>query len=184
MTVHEALRTRRTVHRFRSGPVDDDVLDRALEAATLAPNHKLTWPWRFVLPGPVVREHLAQLNVRLKSVARPLDAASVQRIRHKMLTPDRLVVVAQVLDGAPSRQLEDYATCACAIQNLSLSLHVDGIASKWSTGRVTTHEETYRLLGLDASTVRIIGFVWAGHPEVIPTAAPRPTWRDACSTTD
>ena len=46
--VHEALRTRRTVHNFdNSRAVPDDVLHRAVEAATYAPNHKMTEPWLF-----------------------------------------------------------------------------------------------------------------------------------------
>ena len=45
MDVYEALLSRRTVFKYEDAPVPDDVLDRALEAARWAPNHKLTEPW-------------------------------------------------------------------------------------------------------------------------------------------
>ena len=178
MNVHDAIASRRTVHRYVPTPVDDAVVERALEAATYAPNHKLTWPWRFVLPGPDARARLAELNVRLKSARRPLTEEMMQGIRDKMLHPARLIVVTQVLSGDAFREQEDYATISCAIQNMSLSLHADGVASKWSTGGVTTHPEAYALLGVDPAQERVVGFVWAGYPELVPAPANRPSWRD------
>nr|MBX2797683.1 nitroreductase [Myxococcales bacterium] len=163
MDLHQALITRRTVQRFVPGAVPDDVMDRALTAATFAPNHKLTWPWRFTLPGGEAREALCALNLKLKSAQRSPTPELARALRAKMLDPDRLLVVRQVLAGDPGREQEDYATCACAIQNLSLSLHADGFHSKWSTGKVTTHPRTYEILRIDATQERIVGFVWIGH---------------------
>lgn len=175
MDLHRALIGRRTVHRFAPGPVDDEVVERAMLAATYAPNHKLTWPWRFVWAGPEVRERLVALNCVLKGKGRTLTAEQRQAIRTKMTHPDRLLVVAQVRSPDPFREQEDYATCAMAIQNLSLSLFADGVYAKWSTGAVTTHATTYELFRIDPEVQRIIGFVWIGHPEVVPEPAPRPS---------
>jgi len=57
---------------------------------------------------------------------------------------------------------EDYAAVACAIQNLTLSLHSEGVASKWTTGAVTRDPRTYDLAEVDFDTERIEGFLWAG----------------------
>lgn len=178
MDLHRALIERRTVHRFLPGPVPDEVLQRALLAATFAPNHKLTWPWRFVLVGPEAREELVRLNLVLKAKGRELAPEQREAIRRKMTNPDRLLVVAQVRADDPARAREDYATCAMAIQNLSLSLFADGVYAKWGTGAVIRHPDTYRLLGIDPAEQEIIGFVWIGLPEVVPAAAERPAAPD------
>jgi nitroreductase len=165
---------RRTVHDYRPEPVDAAVLDRALEAAQEAPCHKLTWPWRFTRVGPEGRKQLCALNVRLKGEKRPMTEAFEARITAKMMNPAELLIVSQVRSADPFRAKEDYAAVACAIQNLSLSLHADGVGSKWSSGAVTRHEEAYRVAGIDPELEEIVGFVWIGHPAVVPAAPGRP----------
>ena len=49
-----------------------------------------------------------------------------------------------------------------------LSLHAQGIGTKWSTGGVTKHPDTYALLGVDAEQERIVGFLWAGYAATVP----------------
>ncbi|MGB0412043.1 MAG: 5,6-dimethylbenzimidazole synthase [Pikeienuella sp.] len=46
--LEDLMRWRRDVRRFRSDPVDEDVLEKCLEAARLAPSVGLSEPWRFV----------------------------------------------------------------------------------------------------------------------------------------
>jgi nitroreductase len=175
MDVHEALRTRRTVQRFAPGPVSAEVLDRALQAAHLAPNHKLTWPWRFVLPGPEARERLFRVALRLKATKKGCPPADLEALmRTKTLNPDRLVVVTQFLAGDAFREEEDYAACCCAVQNLMLSLHADGVHSKWSTGDATRDPESLDVLGIDPERERVVGWIWVGHAEVVPRTPPRP----------
>lgn len=49
MDVLEAIRIRRSVRKYRSDPIPDDVLDRMLEALRLAPSACNYQPWRFVV---------------------------------------------------------------------------------------------------------------------------------------
>lgn len=47
VTVLEAIRGRRNVREFLDRPVSRAAIERLLEAARWAPNHRLTYPWRF-----------------------------------------------------------------------------------------------------------------------------------------
>lgn len=174
MDVHEALRTRRTIQRFAPGPIDPAALDRALEAASFAPNHKLTWPFRFVLAGPEAREVLFRVGLRLKAQKKGASPELERAVRQKMLDPAELVVVSQVLADDPARREEDYAACCAAIQNLMLSLHADGIGTMWGTGGPTRDAEALAALGLDPARDRVVGFVWVGRAELVPSAPKRP----------
>ena len=51
--------SRRTIHSYRPEAIEEEVVQRALRAAHHAPNHKLTWPWRFTRVGPETRADLA-----------------------------------------------------------------------------------------------------------------------------
>ena len=178
MHTHEALLTRRTAHRWIPGTLPEGALERALTAAHHAPNHTLTWPWRFTIIGPVCRKNLADLYVELKSGSNTLTKEQITSYRAKILNPCELVVVSQIRCDEPFRAKEDYASCACAIQNMALSLWAEGVSSKWSTGKVTRHAETYRLTGVDLYEQEIVGFVWAGYPVRTPIPPRRPNFRD------
>src|SRR5258708_327964 len=55
MHISDAIRDRRSIKRFTERPVTREEIETILGAATLAPNHKLTQPWRFYVLGPDAR---------------------------------------------------------------------------------------------------------------------------------
>jgi len=164
--LHQLLRERRTIHEFAAGALPQGALERALTAAILAPNHRLTEPWRFIRTGPVTRRALLELGLsrvtRGGTVALPPSAR--ETIRRTIENPAELLVVTQVLDARPAVAAEDYAAIACAVQNMMLALWAEGIGSKWSTTELIDQPETYELLRVDAAGERIRGFLWLGHP--------------------
>jgi nitroreductase len=168
MDTHQALTSRRTIHTFQPGTVPDEVIDRALVAANHAPCHRLTFPWRFTIIGPAARKLVAEVAVGIKAASRPLTPEEAERIRRKILNPSHLLVATQCACPDPGQAREDYAACACAIQNLATSLAADGVGSKWSTGQLTQHPENYRITGINPTLEQIIGFIWAGYGETPP----------------
>lgn len=174
MDLYQALISRRTVHKYTSEPVADEAIDRALEAARWAPNHKLTEPWRFVVVGPETRERLGAVADRLarkKAGGLPadeLEAMVLKQVKKITRLPALVVVTSRRSPGDAFREQEDYAASVCALHNLVLSLWGDGLGAQWSTGGITRDEETYRVLGVDPEAESIIGFLKVGHPEVVP----------------
>jgi nitroreductase len=150
------------------------VLEAALGHALLAPNHKLTWPWRFIVVGPNTRTRLHVIGEKVKFGDREASAKQRAIVREKLLGPPALVVFTQVRCEGAFQLKEDYGAMACAIQNFSLSLVGHGVGSKWSTGRLTRHPETYAVLGVDAEQEEIVGFLWAGFPAEPVSAIARP----------
>lgn len=174
MNTHHALRTRRTIHRWKPEPVPAEVIERALEAAHLAPCHKFTWPWTFHVVGPQTRATLVEVGLQAAERKKgPLSPPQREAVRAKLANAGALIVVSQTPCDDPFRDRENYAAISAAIQNMMLSVHADGYGSKWSTGGVTTAPGTYAALGLDAETAPIVGFVWVGVPASVPEV-PRP----------
>ena len=164
--VAEVLRQRRTVGAFEPDRPPESIVDAALELATWAPNHRKTEPWRFLKLGQQTAAAVVDLNARLIESKKGPEAAESKRKQWSRV-PGWLVVTCP-LSADAMLQEEDYAACCCAIQNLSLALWSTGIGSKWSTGDVTRHPEFFRLLGLDATAVRVVGLIWYGYPQAIP----------------
>ncbi|MHC5063224.1 MAG: nitroreductase family protein [Planctomycetota bacterium] len=175
MDVQSALHGRRTVHLYKQEPVAEETIMRALAAAAMAPNHKLTWPWRFTRVGQETRARLAEVAVRLKAAGNcEVSDAQREKICAKVTNPAELLVVSLVREKDPVVAREDYASAACAIQNIQLSLHAEGVGSKWSSGKLTCHPESYEILGIDADSEEIVGFIWAGIAEQVPRTPQRP----------
>ena len=175
MDINTVLLTRRTIHSWKALPMPDEVLETALQAAHMAPCHRYTWPWRFTKVGPNARSLIFDLTANLKKGNHEVIPERMrQALIRKIQNPAALVVVSMVRCEDAFTERENYAAVSCAIQNLSLSLHASGFGSKWSTGKVTRHEKSYEILGIDQSVEEIVGFIWAGVPETVPAAPKRP----------
>jgi nitroreductase len=168
MTVLEAILSRRTVHSYEPSCLAEAELIEILEAGHFAPNHRLTWPWRFTIMGPEAREELARLAVDVKLKKGALSPKQREGIRDKMLTPAALVVVSQVRSDDDFQSKEDYAAVACALQNIALLCQSRGLGSKWSTGAITRSPELYELARIDFEKEESVGFLWVGEPKVMP----------------
>ena len=52
------LRGRRTIDQYLHTKVPDELVLEAIEVATWVPNHYVSEPWRFILPGPQTIERI------------------------------------------------------------------------------------------------------------------------------
>ena len=163
MEIAEAIKKRRTLHIFSKRRVPREVIEKSIFAANQAPCHRRTFPWRFTSIGIKKRELLYQLQLTLKFGDKTIDESSLKKIRDKMLNPSHLLIATQVCTDNQVQKLEDYAACACAIQNLSLSLVADDVGCKWSTGIITKDPNTYKIAQINSSEEEIIGFIWIGY---------------------
>ena len=163
MEIAEAIKKRRTFHIFSKKRVPREVIEKSIFAANQAPCHRRTFPWRFTSIGIKKRELLYQLQLTLKFGDMTIDESSLKKIRDKMLNPSHLLIATQICTDNQVQKLEDYAACACAIQNLSLSLVADDVGCKWSTGKITKDPNTYQIAQINSSEEEIIGFIWIGY---------------------
>ena len=170
MLTREAILTRRTVHLWKPEKLPETVVMEALQAAHMAPCHLLTWPWNFIRLGAESRKSIFDLIVDLKRDENG-NVSDYKRdlLIRKTLNPGELVVVTLKRCDNDFRARENYAAASCAIQNLALSIHANGYGSKWSTGKVTRDPRSYEILDVDAETHEIIGFIWMGVPEKVPS---------------
>lgn len=168
----DLIRNRRTVHSFAPGVPPRALIVDAIEAASWAPNHRLTEPWRFYLLGPQTAAAIAQLNAALVTASKgaPAGAAKLERW---LGMPGHLVVTCSTSDD-PLREREDYAACCCAIQNLQLVLWSEGVGMKWTTGAVVRESRFLELIGADPATESVVGMFWYGYPAEVPRMTRKP----------
>ena len=163
MEISEAIKKRRTIHIFSKKSVPSEVVEKSIDAANQAPCHRKTFPWRFTRIGSKTRKLLYQLQLTLKFGNETINDFNLKNIRDKMLNPSHLLIASQLITENKVQKHEDYAACACAIQNLALSLVEDDVGCKWSTGKITTDPNTYRIAEINPIEEEIIGFIWIGY---------------------
>jgi len=160
--IADALRGRRTIHKFLPDVPPGELIEEAIEIARWAPNHHHTEPWHFYLLGPESIARVIDLNARLVAEKKGEEAGEAKRKRWSAV-PGWLVVTCDRSEDS-LRQDEDYAACCCAVHNLSLALWTHGIGVKWTTGAVTRHPDLFELLGVNPDQERSIGIFWYGYP--------------------
>lgn len=176
--VIDAIRSRRTIHEWRPGPIDMDALRRALDAAVWAPNHHLTEPWEFIVCTGRTKERLADIRRRLK-LAGAKDTNSEQarrsgeRAYREVADVAAAIMVTVQLVPDPVRRREDYAATCCAIQNFMLAAWAEGIGTYWGTGPVTRDPEALSMLGIGPDR-EVVGLVLCGKPALTPEARRTP----------
>jgi len=131
MEVLEAIKTRRSIRKYKATPVDDKTIELVLEAARWAPSWANTQCWRFiVVRDSNIKAELAQaLRGKVSDALNPATDA----IRN---APVVIVACAELgksghFEGKPATDKGDWYMfdVALAMQNLALAAHSLGLGT-------------------------------------------------------
>lgn len=141
MEVIEAIKTRRSIRRHESDNIDDETLEKILDAARWAPSWDNTQCWRFiVVRNESIKAQLAETRARPRSGHSP-DGSGTPRVSPAALalTQAPVVIVACAElgksgchpEGVFSTDKGDWYMydVALATQNLMLAAHAMGVGT-------------------------------------------------------
>ena len=185
MRTSEAIRDRRSIKRFADRPVTREEIETILDAAVLAPNHRLTNPWRFHVLGPESRAAygLALGNRKAKKLTDP-DAAQTMRdnVSREHRTLPAMIAVGVVTSDDPEQREEDYAATMMAVQNIMLAAMELGLGTAIKTGAIMGDPAARAAAGV-TDDERIVAVINLGVPADVPppkgrrSAAEVTVWR-------
>jgi nitroreductase len=150
MDAREWVMTRRNIKQFRPDPVDRVQLLAWLEAASYAPNHRMTEPWEVLIIGPETR---ALLHHKTDFGGAPLVLAVLSTPAKTQIDRD-----------------EHYAAVACFLQNFMLLAHAHGVGTGWSS--LGTSPKVRSLLGVGEG-YEVVGLIPVGYPAEVPAPKAR-----------
>ena len=162
----EVLHGRRTIDQFLQTPIPDGLVYEAIEAATWAPNHFVSEPWRFILPGKETVARIIDLTVEIVTARKGAELGEHKR-RTWSEKPGWIIITCRHCDDE-LREREDYAACCAAVQNFMLYLWKAGVGSKWTTGAITRDARFFDIIGVDPEVAFVVGMLWFGYPKVTP----------------
>jgi len=172
MDLYDAIRRRRSIKRFRPDPPDRALIEKLIEAATWAPNHRQNEPWFFHVIAGEGRERLVR---EMASGGTPESAERARYLGEKLLSAPVLIAVS-VADDAVKKPVDDeenYAAVIAAIENLMLAATAEGLGTILRTGKTIHDPALKRFLGIPEER-RVAGIVYLGYPGENREAARRP----------
>jgi len=130
----DALRTRRSIRKYREDQIPDQTLRELLELATWAPSGMNSQPWVFAVVQD--REYMRRLSDEAKALmlARLKDFPKLERYRRIMTNPDFNIFYnapTLVLIYGDTGVLTYKYDCSMAALNLMLAAWDRGIGSCW-----------------------------------------------------
>lgn len=147
MQLQDAIDKRRTVREFSVRPVNDRIIDKALQAGLKAPSYNHLRQWDFVLvDDPHIRLALTRTETMkdeldektqalfegYDSVAKDMYLYAIPKQKRMILTAPGLICVVynpktQVKDSKRVYDLNCLASVWCCIENILLSLSEDDV---------------------------------------------------------
>lgn len=190
LTTREAIELRRSIRKFRSDPVPEDILYELLDAARLAPSGSNAQPWRFkivqdenskkqlakaaydqsfIAEAPVVIVCCADIEGYLRGVVSGLqDLGKIGAVE------DRIVhIISDRTERMKALNLEQFGqriafNVAIAIEHIVLRALDFGLGTCWV--RLIDEQAIRTIFGWD-ETVSVVALLPLGYPDESP--APR-----------
>lgn len=135
--IFDLIKKRRSVFppQYNGQPISKQTIERILEAANWAPNHKHTEPWRFKVIQGESKEALGKFLSKKYEETDPRPKQ--MKIKKLQENPNNsAAVVAICMQRDPKQSLpewEEIAAVSMAVQNMWLCCTEMGIGSYWSS---------------------------------------------------
>lgn len=175
MEIQEAIANRRSIRKYKSSQVNDEVIQAVLEAARLAPSWGNSQCWQFiVVQDPVIKEQLANTLIGITDRPNRVTEAMKQ-------APVAIAICAQPgQSGFTYREPKEPATdkgewwymfdTALATQNLVLAAHAMGLGTV-IVGAFDA-KKAAEILAVSPGYV-VVALTPLGYPDETPNARPR-----------
>ena len=181
MTASETIKTRRSIRKFKSDPVERETVQQLLEAAVLAPSAKNSQPWRFTAVMESKKEEM--LSVIRKGISnRGAEGEDVGTIKWtiQVMQQAPVTILVHNTEGIHPWKARkeheswwDLATVqsvGAAIQNMLLAATELGLGSLWIADVWDAYPELNAWLKTDHQLVAAVSF---GHPDESPPVPTR-----------
>ena len=161
MDIIDIIKTRRSIRKFTSVPISEEMVEKVLEAGRWAPSGLNNQPWRFaVITDAGLKQKISELTHYSKTVL----AAHV------------LVPVFLDTETSYHREKDIQGLGAC-LENMLLEAHSLGLGAVWLGEIIKSGEQIKQILGLGHG-LELMAVVALGHPDEKPKDVKRKALKD------
>ncbi len=167
----EIIENRRTIfpEQFSERKVQKEQVERLINAAKWAPNHRLTQPWRFTIFMENGLKEFGDFHSNLykeKKSEAEFSQMKFDKILNRAMVSSAIIVVGVSKDSTGKVPfVEELAATAAAVQNMALMATAFGLAFYWGTGGMTYSDEMKSYIGLEKDG-QVLGQLFLGYPAI------------------
>jgi nitroreductase len=155
-----------------SKEIDPALVDRIVNSAQWAPNHKRTWPLRVAVITGDSRKTLGDTIADAMAFYGD-DEMKVAKTRGKFMRSPIIIVVAAAEGATPNESEENKYAVAAGVQNMLLMTESFGLAALWGSPAKGANTAITTLCSMD-STDHVIGIIYLGWPKQSVAVPERP----------
>jgi nitroreductase len=145
MDLLEAIRTRRSIRKYKKEPVPEEMLEQVLEAGRWAPSADNSQPWNFV----VLRDEKFRKKVS-------------EVTKYGKFLADAPIGIVVVID--PEVSTHPVEDGALATQNMMLAAHALGLGTCWIGSYGSAHEDRVKQILKIPEKKRLLSILALGFP--------------------
>jgi coenzyme F420-0:L-glutamate ligase/coenzyme F420-1:gamma-L-glutamate ligase len=192
--LHEFLRTRRSIRRFKPDPVPDSVIENILTTATFAPSAHNRQPWRFaVVTDLSVKTKLAdamasefERDLKKDKLSQAEIQKRTTRSRERIISaPVAIILNVDMSDmdvySDKKRNKAEYLMAVQSVANAGmqvlLAAHAEGLGGVWVCSPLFVQETVQQVLDLP-KTWEPQAMFFVGYPMDIPDVRERKSIQD------
>ena len=162
--IFDLIKKRRSIFpvQYNDTPVLKADIEKVLEAANWAPNHKCTEPWRFkVIQGKAKNRLGTFLSKKYEEVDPKPKAIKIKKLKENPQRASAVIAICMQRDPKESLpEWEEVAAVSMAVQNMWLLCTEMGIGCYWSSpGLIKYMDEFFPL----AEGEKCLGFFYMGN---------------------
>ena len=179
MDIFTAIKERRSCRNYLSNPIDEETIEKILEAAGWAPSAANNQPWEFIVisNSDVKKEIFTESEKSRKTLFEKSGWKWIDRYKLGFLqeAPVLIAVVGDPQKTGADMFLEGGGLayqhgCAAAVQNMLLAAHAYGLGSLWFT--LFEKESLRKILNIPTEKDPL-ALICLGKAAVAPVQTPR-----------
>lgn len=160
--VHQNIHQRQSIGHLVEPAPNASQLEKAFQAALVAPDHHRLKPTHFVVVPETEREAFGELLSRALADTGQTEEAQLERVKnHPFRAPLLVLALTKLQDHSKVPYFEQILSSGAAIQNFLLSLQAQGFSTMWRSGAVVESVLFKQALNLNATDL-ISGIIYIG----------------------
>ncbi len=176
MELKETIKNRRSIRKYKSMDVPDELIEDLIDCARLAPSAKNRQPWKFLIVKNDIKNQIADIMIEKE------ETSKINLERKIYNTNSSVIVTAKIIKEAPIlilvlKEYEenwitgDLLSIGGAIEHICLRATDLGLGSLWIRDIVYTQKEIAKLVGYE--DMELISAISIGYPDENPKQRPR-----------
>ncbi|MGO2230324.1 nitroreductase family protein [Psychrobacter sp.] len=165
------IKSRRSMGNLDTPAPTREQIEKAIECAATAPDHKNLNPWRFIVTEGAARHQLGEALVTAKQEKAAQENEEVTKITIEktrgmpLRAPVIITAVTKIQAHEKVPPFEQMLSTGAAVQNLILALKAQGFSTVWRTGLLCNEPAVKAYFGVGPDDY-VAAFVYTGTSPV------------------